>query len=335
MPRHRQAGQILGAGADGDLDPQVGPVLGGPDHGDQVGVGDLPAAGGDQLQRVAGTDLIGRVGRVGSDSSRRVIAAVACSHSPRERAASYSRAFSMATAAVAASAVASSLVLGAELPPGALGQVEVAEHLVPDPDRHPQEAGHRRVPGREARRARVVGDAAQPDRLRVLDQRTQQPLALRQVPDLLHHVGRHADVDELGQIPVRADHPQRRVARTDQLPGRLRDPAQHHRQGQITGDHLGGPQQPAQPALGGHHLLRPLHQLPQQLVQLQPRQIRERQRSCVTGGARGGTGLLRGQRGKQLVPALLDRAHPERSPMTPVCGPARAIDSTPVHIPGQ
>ena len=110
-------------------------------------------------------------------------------------------------------------------------------------------------------------------------------------------------MDELDQIPVRADHPQRRVARTDQLPGRVRDPAQHHRQGQITGDHLVGPQQPAQPALRAQHLLSPFHHLPQQLVQLQSRQIRERQRSCVTGGTRGGTGLLRGQRGKRLVPA--------------------------------
>ena len=64
-------------------------------------------------------------------------------------------------------------------------------------------------------------------------------------PISVHHVGRHADVDELDQIPVRADHPQRRVARADQLPGRVRDPVQHHRQGQITGDHLVGPQQPA------------------------------------------------------------------------------------------
>ena len=87
MPRHLQAGQILGAGADGDLDPQVGPVLGRPDQGDQVGVGDLPAAGGDQLQRVAGTDRsVGSAGSGAGDSSRRVIAAVACSHSPRERA---------------------------------------------------------------------------------------------------------------------------------------------------------------------------------------------------------------------------------------------------------
>ena len=129
------------------------------------------------------------------------------------------------------------------------------------------------------------------------------PLPCGSVPDPLHRVGRHADVDELGQSPSGRDHPQRRVARTDQLPGRLHDPPQHHRQGQITGDHLVGPQQPAQPALRAHHLLRPLHQLPQQLVQLQPGQIRERQRSRATGGARGGTGLLRGQRGKRLFPA--------------------------------
>ena len=53
----------------------------------------------------------------------------------------------MAAAAVAASAGGELGVLGAELPPGAVGQVEVAEHLVSDPDRHPQETRHRRVPG--------------------------------------------------------------------------------------------------------------------------------------------------------------------------------------------
>jgi len=36
-------------------------------------------------------------------------------------------------------------IVGAELTGCGPGQVEVAEHLVPDPDRHPQEAGHRRM----------------------------------------------------------------------------------------------------------------------------------------------------------------------------------------------
>ena len=65
-----------------------------------------------------------------------------------------------------------------------LGQVEVAVHLVADPDRHAQEGPHRRVPVREAGRLagwpRYVGQA---QRARVGDQLAEQAAALRPVVD--------------------------------------------------------------------------------------------------------------------------------------------------------
>jgi hypothetical protein len=137
--------------------------------------------------------------------------------------------------------------------------------------------------GRKARRARVVGDAGQSDRSRILDQRPQQSLALREVPDPLDCPRGHAHVHELGQSTRRRDHSQRRIARTHQLARRLHDPPEQHRQRQIPDHHLASPQQTPQPPLRGHHLLRPLHQLPQQLVQLQAGQIGEGQRNRLIG----------------------------------------------------
>ncbi len=96
----------------------------------------------------------------------------------------------------------------------------------------------------------------------------------------------HADVDELGEAAVRGEHAERGVTGSDELAGGLGDPAQHHRQGQPTGDGLVGAQQPAQPALGRHDLLRPLHQLSQQLVQLQAGQVGERQLDRVPARVR-------------------------------------------------
>jgi hypothetical protein len=69
-------------------------------------------------------------------------------------------------------------VVRVERSAGALGQVQVAEGLVADPHRHPQEAGHRRVTRREAAGPWVVRDPRQPDGFGVLDQGAQQALAL-------------------------------------------------------------------------------------------------------------------------------------------------------------
>jgi hypothetical protein len=53
------------------------------------------------------------------------------------------------------------VLVGEGAPAGLLGQVEVAEHRAPDPDRHAEERPHRRVVGREADRRRVGGEVSQ------------------------------------------------------------------------------------------------------------------------------------------------------------------------------
>ena len=117
-------------------------------------------------------------------------------------------------------------------------------------------------------------DVAQPDRPRVLDERTQQSLALGQVADPARPRRRRMPTWMNSVQPaVRRDHAERAVRRVDQLAGRLDDPAQHRLQARSPMT-AGGAQQAAQPALGGHHLLRPLDQLGQQLVQLEARQVR-------------------------------------------------------------
>ena len=75
-------------------------------------------------------------------------------------AASYSRALSMATPAVAASDLASSSSSAVNCP-GALGQVEVAEHLVPDRIGTPG-SWSSGVVGGESGRARIVAMLSQP-----------------------------------------------------------------------------------------------------------------------------------------------------------------------------
>ena len=129
----------------------------------------------------------------------------------------------------------------------------------------------------EARRAGVVGEVAEPDRARLVDQGAEQALADRKVPDPVDEGRRETDVDELGQPAVRGEHAERGVAGADELAGRLHDAVQHLGQGQPARDHVVRAQEAPQPALGGEDLLRALDQLRQQLIELQPRQVREGQ----------------------------------------------------------
>ena len=99
-------------------------------------------------------------------------------------AASYSRAFSIATAACDESSVVELLVLVGER--GAallLGQVQVAVGDSAQEDRDAEERAHRRMVRREADRARVVREIVEAQRLRVLDQRAEDAAATREVAD--------------------------------------------------------------------------------------------------------------------------------------------------------
>ena len=78
---------------------------------------------------------------------------------------------------------------------------------------------------------------------------------------------------ELLKLPVAAEHAERRVPGAEKVPGGADDLPQHHRQAQVARYQGIGAQQPAQPPLRGQHVAGPVHQLHQQLIQLQPRHI--------------------------------------------------------------
>ena len=163
-----------------------------------------------------------------------MISAAAASQRSRRCARAKSRALSMATPAAAASATTISSSSSAELG-GALllGQVEVAEDLVADADRHAEEAVHRRVVRREAVRPRVLGDVRHPHRAGVGDEQAEHAAAARQVADGGVHLGVDAVGDEVGQLPVRPDDAEGAVAGADQLAGRLDDALQRAAQVEV------------------------------------------------------------------------------------------------------
>ena len=231
--RNPQAGHALGTKSHGHFDPQVAGrlvVLGRKEDGHEVRIGGRAAELADELQRRAGADVGGqqppRDGDRGLEPSslrtgRCVEPGIVDRHGGggRER-------------------LDELLVLGAELVVAALGEIEVAEDLVPDPDGDAEEAVHRRVPLREARGPRVVGDAPEQDRFGRLDQRSEKALALRKMADPGDVFVRHPAVHELGEVSRRGDHAERGVSGTDQLPSRVDDAAEHRRQGEVRADQL-------------------------------------------------------------------------------------------------
>ena len=141
LDRRGERGQFVGALAGGDLDDQPLPVGGRQHEGDDVGVGDQPGLARDQPQRFFAfgrQQLLGYLGRC----LQPVLAAPRLLIQPgvgdRDPGGRGQRGDQL-------------LVLGAELAVLALGEIEVAEHDVADPDRHAEEAVHRRVVGREIR----------------------------------------------------------------------------------------------------------------------------------------------------------------------------------------
>ncbi|MEV4603365.1 hypothetical protein AB0K15_38980 [Amycolatopsis sp. NPDC049253] len=101
------------------------------------------------------------------------------------------------------------------------------------------------------------------------------------MPDPGEGVRIHADVHELLEPPVRTDHPECRVSRADQLVRGVDDPPQQRRESEVTGDHPGRPQKASQAALSADDFLGAFDQLGQQLVQLKPRLVGERQPARV------------------------------------------------------
>ena len=112
---------------------------------------------------------------------------------------------------------------------------------------------------------------------KVVDQRPEQAFALGEAADVVDHVVGHAGVDELGKAPVGGDDAQRGVAGAHQLARGLGDVPQHGGEIEVADDQLDGLEQATETALGGYDLLGAVHQLPEELIQLQARQVREPQ----------------------------------------------------------
>ena len=137
------------------------------------------------------------------------------------------------------------LVVGRERVHPRVGQVEVPEDLVPDLERDAQEAVQLRMVHRAPDRARVGAHDGQADRLRVGDQRTQETEPLRRRPDGGHGLDVHADVDELVERAVGAQHADRAVLGAHQLESCLDDLAQRRREVQVLDREAVGLQQSA------------------------------------------------------------------------------------------
>ncbi len=197
------------------------------------------------------------------------------------------------------------LVVGGEVAAAAfLGQVQVAEHLVPDPHRHAQEGVHRGVVGREAVGVHVLADVVQPDRARVPDQGAEHAAPGRQVADPLPGGLVDARVDELLQHPVGSDHAERRVLRVGQPRGRLGDLPQRRRQLQSGPDRHDRLEQCVQPVPAAGDLGEPFLYLGEQFVQPQAGQCQPDWTGLVRTGSRYLVGHL------PPAPPTTSPAHP-------------------------
>jgi hypothetical protein len=163
------------------------------------------------------------------------------------------------------------LVVGGELVGATLlGQVQVAVHLVADPDGNAEEAAHRRMVGREADRHRVFAEVGQPQRLRVADQLPEQAPTLGQLAHVRPGLLVDADVDEPGQpVVVGGQHAQGAVPGVDQLDGRGHDPAQGGLQLEPGGDGQHRVEQALHAVAGVDDLVEAFPDLVEQLVEAQ------------------------------------------------------------------
>ena len=95
-----------------------------------------------------------------------------------------------------------------------IGQVDLAEQLIPGQDRHAQEGMHLRVIGWKTDAARVCADLWDADRAALLAHDAQQPPADRRVGHALDLFFGHPNRDELLQIPLVIHHAQGSIARS-------------------------------------------------------------------------------------------------------------------------
>jgi len=132
-----------------------------------------------------------------------------------------------------------------------LGQIEVAEDFVPNPNRRTKEGVHRWVVGRKTVGVGVVGEVVQPPRPRFTDQQTEHAMPTRQVPDRLALPLAEPLRHELHEVlAVLAKHAQRAILRVDELTGRTHDPVEDIGQLEVGRDRHHGVQEGSQTLLG-------------------------------------------------------------------------------------
>ena len=108
-----------------------------------------------------------------------------------------------------------------------LGEVEVAEDLPVDEDRHPDEGTHRRMVGGETDRGRVFREVGESQRVFGVEDHPEDALTARQVVDSVDLLGGEPDVHELGEASgTGLDHGERPVAGVDELAGLFDDVAE-------------------------------------------------------------------------------------------------------------
>ena len=124
--------------------------------------------------------------------------------------------------------------------------------------------------GREAVGLRVAGDVVQAQRLGLVDEQAQEPVAGGQGTDLLDLDRVHAVVHERAQpLPRgRVQHAQGGVVRPGQLPGDRHDPGEHSVEAEVSGHGDDRVQEQAQPGLLVDRSVDPGEDLPQQDLEL-------------------------------------------------------------------
>ena len=152
-----------------------------------------------------------------------------------------------------------------------LGQIQVAEHVVADEDRHAEEGAHRGVMRRKSNRLRVVVDVVESDRGGVVDEDTEHTPARRQGADRAPGVFVDAFVDEFDQLVVVPADAERPVLGVDEFACGVHDGAQGGVELQAGGDGEHGVNQAVESVAAGDDLLDAVLDLAEQLAQSQMR----------------------------------------------------------------
>jgi len=168
-----------------------------------------------------------------------------------------------------------------------LGEVQVAEDLVADPDRRAEEALHRRVVAGEAERVGVGADVADPSGPRVADQQPEHPVSPRRVSDRASLGVGDAARDELDEmLAVRRKHAQRAISGVDHVAGRGDDPRQHLGELEVGADGHDAIEQSGQSRLRLACSRRPSPQLGQQVLEVESTHARQGRRAGPLPGHR-------------------------------------------------